>query len=63
MDPLTNLYVRLRQQGNAPGESETSWPAEPPLLDVWMRYWNDNDSDFGKLGNFAHWLSRARGDA
>jgi len=28
-----------------------------------MRYWNDDDSDFGNLSNFEHWLSRARSDA
>lgn len=52
MDPLTNLYERLRAQA-APG----SYPIEPPSYDEWLQYWDDNDSDMGNLRNFQHWLS------
>jgi hypothetical protein len=53
MDPLTNLYERLRQQA-APGV----FPAEPPSFEEWLQYWDDNDTDLGNLRNFQHWLSR-----
>jgi hypothetical protein len=52
MDPLTNLYERLRAQ--APGTP----PIEPPLFEQWLQYWNDEDSDFGNLRNFQHWIAR-----
>ena len=53
MDPLTNLYERLRQIDGA-----AKIPAEPPQLEDWLRYWNDEDSDLGNLRNFEHWLAR-----
>jgi hypothetical protein len=56
MDPLTNLYDRLREQTGTGG----SWPEEPPLLQDWLRFWNDEDTDLGNLRNFEHWISRAR---
>jgi hypothetical protein len=53
MDPLTTLYERLRQRaGSAPSCVE-----QPPLLEDWLRYWNDQDTDLGNLRNFEHWLS------
>lgn len=64
MDPLTSLYERLRQQaslGVNQGVSQNrAWPAEPPLLEDWLRYWNDEDTDLGNLRNFEHWMSRVR---
>jgi hypothetical protein len=57
MDPLTSLYVRLHSQ------TQTAPPAalypEPPRLEDWLRYWDDNETDLGNLRNFEHWLSRA----
>lgn len=59
MDPLTNLYTRLRDQLN--GEPDCPpWSVEPPELEAWMSYWDDSDSTFGNLHRFEHWLSRAR---
>ena len=56
MDPLTTLYERLRQRagGNVPSCLE-----QPPLLEDWLRYWNDDDTELGNLRNFEHWLSRS----
>jgi hypothetical protein len=55
MDPLTTLYERLRQRvGRVPSCVE-----QPPLLEDWLRYWNDTDTDLGNLRNFEHWLSRS----
>lgn len=59
MDPLTNLYTRLREQ-RAQGAINSVWPAEPPRLEDWLNYWNDDDTDLGNLRNFEHWLARAR---
>jgi hypothetical protein len=56
MDPLTNLYDRLRAQA----DPATHWPEEPPLLQDWLRFWNDEDTDLGNLRNFEHWMARAR---
>ncbi len=56
MDPLTNLYDRLREQAG----TAANLPAEPPLLQDWLRFWNDEDTDLGNLRNFEHWMSRAR---
>jgi hypothetical protein len=53
MDPLTQLYQRLRSQ--APGGH---FPVEPPSFEEWMKYWNDDDSELGNLRTFEHWLSR-----
>jgi hypothetical protein len=58
MDPLTNLYDRLRQQAVA--DKTAVWPQEPPGLQDWLRYWNDEDTDIGNLRNFEHWMSRSR---
>lgn len=60
MDPLTNLYDRLRQQPPLAGHNGPVWPDEPPLLEDWLRFWNDDDTDLGNLRNFEHWISRAR---
>lgn len=59
MDPLTNLYDRLRQQSQA-GNPAATWPEEPPMLQDWLRFWNDEDSDLGNLRNFEHWIQRSR---
>jgi hypothetical protein len=64
MDPLTNLYDRLRQraaQSNTQGATRPSaWPEEPPRLEDWLRFWNDEDTDLGNLRNFEHWMARVR---
>lgn len=60
MYPLTNLYDRLRQQPTPAGNASRAWPDEPPLLEDWLRFWNDDDTDLGNLRNFEHWMSRAR---
>lgn len=51
MDPLTSLYERLRQS-----TAHATIPTEPPALEDWLRYWNDEDTDLGNLRNFEHWL-------
>jgi hypothetical protein len=56
MDPLTNLYQRLRQSGCG----RANIPTDPPALEDWLRYWNDEDTDLGNLRNFEHWLSVGR---
>ena len=56
MDPLTNLYDRLRERAGG----ASPWPEEPPLLQDWLRFWNDEDTDLGNLRNFEHWISRSR---
>ena len=50
MDPLTHLYERLRQ-------SPAHAAIEPPALEDWLQYWNDEDTDLGNLRNFEHWLT------
>lgn len=60
MDPLTNLYTRLREQRLQGPASGRTWPDEPPRLEDWLNYWNDDDTDLCNLRNFEHWLSRAR---
>ena len=55
MDPLTQLYERLRTQG--PGGRI---PLEPAVIEAWLEYWNDDDSDLGNLRTFEHWLSQVR---
>jgi hypothetical protein len=57
MDPLTNLYERLRAQA-PPG----AYPVEPASYEEWLQYWNDDDTDLGNLRNFEHWLSRRQAD-
>ncbi|HKE96361.1 MAG TPA: hypothetical protein VKB34_18785 [Povalibacter sp.] len=59
MDPLTNLYDRLRQRAAVTGARPVC-PEEPPLLEDWLRFWNDDDTDLGNLRNFEHWITRAR---
>jgi hypothetical protein len=53
MDPLTTLYERLRQSS----DRHACVPDEPPRLEDWLRYWNDEDTDLGNLRNFEHWLA------
>ncbi|PZN32512.1 MAG: hypothetical protein DIU71_07415 [Proteobacteria bacterium] len=53
MDPLTNLYERMRASA-PPG----TLPPDPPPFHEWLRYWNDNETDPGNLRNFEYWLSR-----
>ena len=61
MDPLTHLYERLRQSGDDEScHSRANVPNEPPALEDWLRYWNDEDTDLGNLRNFEHWLSVGR---
>jgi len=55
MDPLTQLHERLRTQG--PGGRI---PPEPAVIEAWLEYWNDDDSDLGNLRTFEHWLSQVR---
>jgi hypothetical protein len=57
MDPLTTLYERLRRRGDS---SLPECVEQPPLLEDWLRYWNDSASDLANLHNFEHWLTRAR---
>jgi len=57
MDPFTNLYDRLRQK--AAGTGTTALPEEPPQLEDWLRFWNDEDTDLGNLRNFEHWMARS----
>lgn len=59
MDPLTSLYDRLRQRATTVANA-TCLPEEPPLLQDWLRFWNDDDTDLGNLRNFEHWMSRAK---
>ncbi len=54
MDPLTQLYERLRAE--APSGLVA---VEPPSFAEWMKYWNDEHSELGNLRTFEHWLSRA----
>jgi hypothetical protein len=58
MDPLTNLYDRLRER--AVNNKAGAWPEEPPGLQDWLRFWNDDDTAVGNLRNFEHWMSRSR---
>ena len=75
MDPLTNLYDRLRQRAaqtatqaaagaaigaNRNGATRSGLPEEPPQLEDWLRFWNDEDTDLGNLRNFEHWMARVR---
>ena len=53
MDPLTQLYQRLRAQ--APGARIS---VEPPAIEAWLEYWNDDDTDLGNLRTFEHWLAQ-----
>jgi hypothetical protein len=54
MDPLTQLYERFRTQ--AP---DARIPRlEPPAIEQWLEYWNDDDTDLGNLRTFEHWLSQ-----
>ncbi len=55
MDPLTQLYERMRAQ--VPGARVL---AEPAVIEAWLEYWSDDDSDLGNLRSFEHWLSQVR---
>jgi hypothetical protein len=56
MDPLTHLYRQLcAQQSQAP----IPGMIDPPRLEEWLRFWNDDDTDLGNLKNFEHWLREA----
>jgi hypothetical protein len=71
MDPLTTLYKRLHQaaqnqstrnestrnESSQSGMGPANLPDEPPQLEDWLRYWNDEDTDLGNLRNFEHWLA------
>jgi hypothetical protein len=57
MDPLTQMYERLRLQvPSAPTQAQ----ADPSLIAAWLEYWNDDDTDLGNLRTFEHWLSQVR---
>jgi hypothetical protein len=58
MDPLTTLYARLHRQSRDAADSIPP-PPEPPRLEDWLRYWDDDDTDLGNLRNYEHWLMRA----
>lgn len=65
MDPLTNLYDRLRHRAAFAANASAAtagreWQDEPPQLEDWLRFWNDDDTDLGNLRNFEHWIARAR---
>ena len=55
MDPLMQMYERLRLQ--VPG---SRMPADASLIEAWLDYWNDDDTDLGNLRTFEHWLSQVR---
>jgi hypothetical protein len=55
MDPLTQLYERLRLQ-----VPEARPPTDPAVVAAWLEYWNDDDTDLGNLRTFEHWLSQVR---
>ena len=59
MDPLSTLYHRLRTASTEGGVARL-WPVEPPRLEDWLNYWNDDDTDLANLRNFEHWLARRR---
>ena len=52
VDPLTQLYERLRTQQSGAA------PVEPPSFEEWLRYWDDDQTDVVNLRTFEHWLSR-----
>ena len=56
MDPLSSLYERLRQLSSTPSDI----PGDPPTLEDWLHYWNDEDTDLVNLRNFEHWLARSQ---
>lgn len=65
MDPLTNLYDRLRHRAAFVADASAAagrraWQDEPPQLQDWLRFWSDGDTDLGNLRNFQHWIARAR---
>jgi hypothetical protein len=49
------MYERLQLQ--VPG---TKAPTDPSLIEAWLDYWNDDDTDLGNLRTFEHWLSQVR---
>jgi hypothetical protein len=55
MDPLMQMYERLRLQ--VPG---ARMPADASLVEAWLEYWNDDDTDLGNLRTFEHWLAQVR---
>jgi hypothetical protein len=55
MDPLTQLYERLRTQ-----VPERRIQVEPAVIEAWLEYWNDDDTDLGNLRTFEHWLAQVR---
>jgi hypothetical protein len=59
MDPLFGLSNHLRRY--AQHLAATSEPGfDPPRIEDWLRFWNDEDTDLGNLRNFEHWLGRSR---
>jgi hypothetical protein len=55
MDPLMQMYERLRLQ--VPGAKIS---ADASLIEAWLEYWNDDDTDLGNLRTFEHWLAQVR---
>ena len=58
MDILCSLSNRLRELSRSESAREAQF--EPPMLEDWLRFWNDDDSDLGNLRNLEHWLHKAR---
>ena len=56
MDPVTTLYERLRQRS---GGTLPVCVEQPPLLEDWLRHWNDDATDLINLRNLEHWLCRS----
>ncbi len=32
---------------------------DPPVLEQWLKFWDDSESDFGNLDNLEHWLKHS----
>ena len=58
MDILCSLSTRLRELSRSQGTGDAEF--EPPMLEDWLRFWNDDDSDLGNLRNLEHWLQKGR---
>jgi hypothetical protein len=54
-DRRSSLAERLRLQ--VPGANIS---ADASLIEAWLEYWNDDDTDLGNLRTFEHWLSQVR---
>lgn len=59
MSTLFNLSNRLRELAERQVPASTV-QFQPPSLEDWLRYWNDEDSELGNLRNLQYWLDRRR---